>query len=220
MNKKLNLIGSELCPYVQRVAIVLEEKGVEHECAFIDLADKPAWFLRIAPLGQVPVLQVDEEVLFESTVICEYLDEVTPGSLHPSGTLLRAKHRSWMAFAAAVLRAINGVSRAKTEATFLEALEVLKGYFRILEVEVEGPYFSGPTFHMVDVFYGPVFRYCDVLDGMGGFGVFEEKPKVLRWREQLRARPAVRDAVPGDYGERLQRNWAKSGGYLAEFIDG
>ena len=52
----LKLISHNLCPYVQRSRIVLEEKAVPHELEFIDLAAKPDWFLAISPLGKVPVL--------------------------------------------------------------------------------------------------------------------------------------------------------------------
>jgi len=52
----LVLISHPLCPYVQRAAIVLAEKGVPFERRDVDLADKPEWFLRISPLGKTPVL--------------------------------------------------------------------------------------------------------------------------------------------------------------------
>ena len=67
---KLRLISFPLCPYVQRAAILLLEKGVEFERVDIDLANKPDWFLKLSPLGKVPVLVVEqdgrEQVLFES----------------------------------------------------------------------------------------------------------------------------------------------------------
>jgi glutathione S-transferase len=53
---KLTLISHKLCPYVQRAVIALTEKGVPFERIDIDLANKPDWFLKISPLGKVPVL--------------------------------------------------------------------------------------------------------------------------------------------------------------------
>ena len=47
----LTLVSHALCPYVQRVAIVLHEKGLAFERRTIDLARKPDWFLAISPLG-------------------------------------------------------------------------------------------------------------------------------------------------------------------------
>ena len=52
----LVLVSHALCPYVQRAAIVLAEKGVPFERRDIDLANKPDWFLKASPLGETPVL--------------------------------------------------------------------------------------------------------------------------------------------------------------------
>ena len=73
MTPKLTLISHKLCPYVQRAVIALNEKGVPFERIDIDLGNKPDWFLKISPLGKVPVLRVasaeGEVALFESNVI-------------------------------------------------------------------------------------------------------------------------------------------------------
>ena len=71
----LRLISHDLCPYVQRAAISLSEKGVNFERTYIDLANKPDWFLAISPLGKTPVLLADDVPIFESAVILEYLEE-------------------------------------------------------------------------------------------------------------------------------------------------
>ena len=55
----LHLISHALCPYVQRAAISLTEKGVTFERTHIDLSNKPDWFLAISPLGKTPVLVVN-----------------------------------------------------------------------------------------------------------------------------------------------------------------
>jgi glutathione S-transferase len=75
MNTRLELVSHKLCPYVQRVAIALAEKGASYERIHIDLADKPDWFIAISPLARVPLLKVDGAVLFESAAICDYLDD-------------------------------------------------------------------------------------------------------------------------------------------------
>lgn len=108
MAQKLILISHALCPYVQRAAIVLAEKNIAFERLDIDLANKPDWFLTISPLGKTPVLLVDGQPIFESAVICEYLEETTDGKLHPPEALLRAQHRGWMEFGSAILNAIAG----------------------------------------------------------------------------------------------------------------
>ncbi len=62
------LVSYELCPYVQRVATTLFEKRAPFARRWIDLADKPRWFLEISPLGKVPVLRVRDMTLFESAL--------------------------------------------------------------------------------------------------------------------------------------------------------
>ncbi len=54
MNSQLTLVSHALCPYVQRAAIVLIEKGVHFERRDIDLNNKPDWFLALSPLGKTP----------------------------------------------------------------------------------------------------------------------------------------------------------------------
>ena len=94
MYQELELVSHALCPYVQRAVIALTEKGVAHKRTTIDLADKPAWFAAISPLGRVPLLRVSsadgsKAVLFESAVICEYLEDTGPHPLHPADPLAR-----------------------------------------------------------------------------------------------------------------------------------
>src|SRR5688500_17319199 len=83
-SKQLTLISHHLCPYVQRASIVLSEKGEAFDRRYVDLAAKPDWFLRISPLGKVPLLAVPrggaDAILFESTAICEYLEETLAGA--------------------------------------------------------------------------------------------------------------------------------------------
>ena len=102
-NKPIELISFNLCPFVQRSVITLLKKGVDFKITYIDLADKPDWFLKISPLGKVPVLRYGDEVLFESAVINEFLDEITPGSLLPSLPLEKAKQRAWVEFSSGAL---------------------------------------------------------------------------------------------------------------------
>jgi len=219
MVPKLTLISHELCPYVQRAAIVLAEKGVAFERRTVDLADKPGWFLAVSPLGKTPVLLVEEEPVFESAVICEYLDETRPPRLHPEDALQRAGHRGWMEFGSTVLNAIAGFYNAPDEAALMLRRDELAARFRQLEHELarrgEGPWFDGARFGLVDAVFGPVFRYFDVFEQMADFGFFARTPRVSAWRQALAARPSVRDAVKADYGARLMQFLRSRGSALS-----
>ena len=95
----LRLISFKLCPYVQRSVIILREKGIDYDITYIDLANKPDWFLKISPRGKVPVVEVDGTPLFESSAINEFLDETCPPPLHPADPLRRAHNRAWVEIA-------------------------------------------------------------------------------------------------------------------------
>ena len=206
----LTLVSHHLCPYVQRAAIALAEKGVAFERVSIDLAAKPDWFRAISPLGKVPLLIVQqadgsEAVLFESSVICEFIEETQAGArLHPADALERARHRGWMEFGSAVLSDLWGFETAKDATTYEAKRQALIAKFATIEAALgDGPYFSGPAFSLVDAVFAPVFRYFDVFDTIAPTGIFDGLPRVKAWRQALAARPSVRAAVTEDYGARL-----------------
>lgn len=205
MNPEFELITHVLCPYVQRSVIVLQEKGIAYRRTDIDLANKPDWFHRLSPLGKVPVLVTGEHrSLFESAVICEYLNDITPGSLHPADALERAEHRAWIEFGSGLLNRIAQLYNSPSETAFEAALDALRTQFRQLENRLEnGPYFSGADFRIIDAVYGPIFRYFDVFESVMVLDVFQGVDNVLAWREQLKARTSVQQAVTHDYPERL-----------------
>jgi glutathione S-transferase len=208
---RYTLVSHALCPYVQRAAIALAEKGVPFERRTVDLADKPDWFRAISPLGKTPLLIVHaadgrETVLFESAVICEYLEETAPGPrLHPEDPLARARARGWIEFGSAILADIWGLETAKDAAAFEAKRQSLVARFAVVERELgAGPFFAGGRFSLVDAVFGPIFRYFDVFDTLADTGVFAATPKVRAWRAALAARPSVRDAVAADYPRRLR----------------
>jgi glutathione S-transferase len=204
VSASLVLVSHALCPYVQRAAIVLAEKGVPFERRDIDLANKPDWFLKVSPLGKTPVLLVGDEAIFESAVICEYLEETALPRLHPANALLRAQHRSWMEFGSALLNLIGAFYHAADETTLVARAAEIRA--RLVQIEValgEGPYFAGESFSIVDAVFGPVFRYFDAFDGIDDFGFCDDLPKLQRWRRALAIRPSVAEAVRPDYPELL-----------------
>ncbi len=200
----LTLVSHELCPYVQRAAIVLAEKRVPYRRRYVDLSAKPEWFKAVSPLGKVPVLLVDEAPLFESAVICEYLDETYAPRLHPEAPLARARHRGWIEFASATLASIAAFYIASDENILAARRDDLAARFERVEAALgEGPYFGGSRFGMVDAAFAPVFRYFDVFERIGDFGFFVDTPRVREWRASLAARESVRGAVKADYARRL-----------------
>ncbi|MDX8524071.1 glutathione S-transferase family protein [Mesorhizobium sp. MSK_1335] len=226
MTTELTLVSHHLCPYVQRAAISLAEKGVAFERVNVDLSSKPDWFKAISPLGKVPLLRVRhgnaEEVIFESAVILEFLEETEANPLHPADPLTRARHRAWIEFASAILNAIARFYSAADEAAFLHESKGLSEMFARVEAELSarlnGPWFAGDRFSLVDAVYGPVFRYFDTFDRIGDFGILDGKPLVQAWRGALSERRSVNEAVSADYPQRLHAFLRAKKSYLSEVI--
>jgi glutathione S-transferase len=213
---KLTLVSHHLCPYVQRAAIALAEKGVVFERIDIDLAAKPDWFKAISPLGKVPLLRVarpggGEAVLFESAVICEYIEETQGGpALHPADPIERAEHRAWIELASAILADIYAIETTADPVQFDTRRKAATQKFARVEQELiarsgAGPFFAGARFSLADAAFAPVLRYFDTFDRVADLGILADKPRVAAWRAELAARPSVRTAVAADYPDRLRR---------------
>src|SRR6185312_4739111 len=214
---KLTLVSHHLCPYVQRAVIALRERQVPYERIDVDLADKPSWFNALSPLGKTPVLKAGEVAIFESAVILEYLEETQPLPLHPPDPLRRAEHRSWIEFGSATLNDIAGLYSAPDEASFGGKASKLTEKFAWLERRLgSGPYFDDAGFSLVDVVFGPVFRYFDVFDRIGDFGILTGKPKLARWRAALATRPSVKSAVSADYPALLRDFLDRRRSYMSQ----
>jgi glutathione S-transferase len=218
--RPFQLISNHLCPYTQRAAIQLAEKGASFERVYVDLAAKPAWFLEISPLGKVPVLRHGDAAVFESSVIGEYLEEVVDAApLLPAEPLARARHRAWIEFASAVIADVFAFYSAPDEASFERKGADLAARFQGLERQLgDGPFFDGERFSLVDGAFAPVFRLFDSFDLIGDFGVFQGLERVPAYRRRLAGRASVQQAVVSDYGQRFQHYLAARGSHLARLM--
>jgi glutathione S-transferase len=208
---KYTLISHHLCPFVQRAAIALLENDVVHERKNIDLGNKPDWFLKLSPLGKVPLLVVDDEtVLFESSVIAEYVNDMNGAGLLSGDPLKRASQRAWIEFASQVIANIGHYYNATDEKALEVAATQLSAKWQKLENMLgDGPWFSGDKFSLVDAAFAPVFRYFETLEQLTNIEYFSKLPKVSAWRRASASRPSVQKAVGHDYGERLLDFFAK-----------
>ncbi|XP_033276968.1 glutathione S-transferase omega-1 isoform X2 [Orcinus orca] len=76
----IRVYSMRFCPFAKRTLLVLKAKGIGHEVININLKNKPEWFFKKNPFGLVPVLENSQgQVIYESAITCEYLDEAYPG---------------------------------------------------------------------------------------------------------------------------------------------
>jgi glutathione S-transferase len=124
-----------------------------------------------------------------------------------------------MEFGSSILNDIWGFYVAADESAFAAKARVLHGKFDRIEQRLgAGPYFGGAAFSLVDAVFGPIFRYFDVFDDIGEFGVLQNKPKIAAWRRALTARPSVRHAVASDYPNRLWKFLAERNSHLSRLM--
>jgi len=217
------LISYELCPFVQRSMAVLLEKGVDFDVDYVDLSNKPDWFVALSPTGKVPTFEVltdagEQVVLFESLVINEYVEEVTEGpQMLPGEPLSKARARAWMGYATLLLQDCFALTAAADEQALSEVLARVRAKLdRLEEVVGAGPFFLGDSMSLVDAAFVPALQRLkfadDVYPGMELFG--ERRPSVSRWWATVDARPSVRESAPADVRERFYRMIGRDrGGY-------
>jgi glutathione S-transferase len=216
----LELISTKRCPFVQRSVITLNYKGIEHEMTFIDSDDPPDWFREISPLGKVPVLRVDgDAVIFESAVINEYLDDITPGQLHPADPLQRALNKSWIEFGGTCCGLSFQLLVAPDRESYAAIIAELGANLARVEAAFgDGPFFNGDEFALIDAAYAPIFIRLDVLRELIGLDLTGDLPKLEAWGQRMLAMPAVQAARRPELPELLRRLMLGREAYAASLL--
>ncbi len=200
----MKLIGSLTSPYARKARIVLAEKKIDYEFIVDSPWTAETQVSKYNPLGKIPVLVLDDgSTLFDSRVIVEYLDSVTPNNrLFPQGGRQRIQVKRWEALA-------DGVSDAAA-AAFLEAkrpegersaswIERQRGKIelgvRAMDTDLgEAPWCQGNALSLADIACGCalgylVFRFPDI-DWRASC------PNLARLHDKLMQRQSFIDTVP------------------------
>jgi glutathione S-transferase len=204
--------------------IVLRAKEIPFEVTYINLREKPDWFLKISPHGKVPVLQVDDEPLFESNAIAEYLEEAQAPHLHPQDLIKRARNRAWTDFVPTFAGGLSGIYYAKTDDDLAERLATARQRLDKLEAALsergnDGPYFNGPELSLVDAGYAPFLQRFLFVEQWLQTGVLEDYPLVSAWADALVDSDVVRGSVPDSFFEEFSTGMKRRGFYVGEMMD-
>jgi glutathione S-transferase len=152
-----------------------------------DLGNKPKDLLELNPYGKVPVLVDENEVVYESAIIDEYLEEKYPDvPLMPEDPLARARIRIWIDYCnTRVQRAAGYIAHGyKVE----ESAAEIRGYLKNLDREMQGREYIADRYSLADITYIPFF----VRRQRYQVTVGHDLPHVKAWMERLLDRPAVR----------------------------
>ena len=195
-----------LCPYAARVALTLREKGAAFDQVHVDLARKPASFLKVNPRGLVPALDVDGEVLVESIDVCRWIDENLEGKplMPPEGTSARSNAEALITICPQIVsRGLSAVSGPGTRSwgigsqgpssrqldDFRESLAILER--SLVDGGNAGPYLSGKDVSLADlVLYPFLSRFDMALDSIGAVTVTELNAAVAQWMAAMGTRPS------------------------------
>ena len=170
----LKLYGSCFCPFVQRVWISLERKGIDYQYLEIDPYEKPKSLTDINPRGLVPALRHGDWGSYESTVLMEYLEDLGQGNaLFPSDPKIKAHCRLWTDHVNRnVIPNFYRFLQAQEESKQAEhAKELSEQIAKLVNAADEtGPFFEGQELGFVDVQMAPwVIRMNKVLGPYRGW---------------------------------------------------
>ncbi len=203
----------------------MRAKQVEFDVTYINLREKPDWFLEISPHGKVPVLLVGDEPLFESNAIAEFLDEMVPPGLHPEDPVKRARNRAWTDFVPDFAKALSGIYYTKTREAVEEGLADAPKRVARLEEAIErergndGPFFNGDTLCLVDAAYAPFFQRFEFVERYLDTGFLNSFPLVKAWSDALLAEELVTGSVVSHFEDEFARNLIRRETYIAQFLD-
>ncbi|GMI03490.1 hypothetical protein TrLO_g6351 [Triparma laevis f. longispina] len=172
---------SATCPYAQRTSFLLNILVVPHNTVLIDLKDKPASFLEVNPHGKVPSFKTDQnECLYESLLLNEYLCEMYSSNLLPSNPIVRFKIR---------LAQNNFETLMKTFFKVFVAedgdLNELNSSLSTFNDSLTSGYICGDCLTLADVNCAPFFHRLIIGYKVKGYDVLGKWKNVKDWWERI-----------------------------------
>ena len=203
----------------------MRAKGVEFDVTYINLREKPDWFLKISPHGKVPVLKVGDVNLFESNAIAEFVDETVGTPLHPADPIKRAQNRAWTDFVPSFSSGLSACYYAKTAEEQKAGFEQARAVLAKLEEAIanqrgnDGPYFNGPALCLVDASYAPFFQRFAVVEERINSGLLNDFPLVKAWSEALLSTDMVTGSVHESFPQEFAANLHRRGTVVAPLFE-
>ncbi len=203
----MKLLGSNSSPYVRKVRVVMAEKKLDYTFVPEDVWSADTSIAQSNPLGKVPCLVMEgAEALFDSRVIVEYLDTLSPvGKLIPAVGRERAEVKTWEALADGVL---DASILARLEATWAGRTKAQRSQAwmdrQIGKVEAavkamsqglgDKPYCAGVHMSLADIAVGCALGYLDFRFPQLTWR--ESYPNLVRLHDKLMQRPSFADTLP------------------------
>lgn len=204
MTDKMKLHWSPKSPYVRKVMICAHELGMLDRLELVRSVaamhtPNPA-IMADNPLSKIPTLvREDGLVLFDSRVICEYLNTLAEGPLFPAPIDDKWHSLRWHAFGDGLLDALilwrNERERQVPLHTLLDAF-ALKTQASLAQLEREAPALAAAPFSIGSVAVACALGYMDYR--FDALGWREQAPRLAAWHRQVSERPSLRETEPLD----------------------
>jgi glutathione S-transferase len=181
------------CPFAIRVRMVLEEKGLAYTVREEDLGNPSPELLRIHPSGKVPVLVHEGQVIPESAVITEYLEEICPEpALMPASAVGRAEVRLWTHWCAESLKPALDAYKYEWESRSAESREELLGQLRsaldLLDSALGAqPFLLEERLTLADIHVFPFYRQLTRAK-QAPSGLLAFPPRLNAWLDRITSR--------------------------------
>ena len=167
----MKLFTSLTSPYGRKARVMLAEKRIDFELVPTDVWDPNSELLKFNPLGKVPCLLLDDgNALYDSPVILDYLDSVTPvGQLIPETTRPRIQVKRWEALADGVVDAAVAIVLEKKRAPQLQSTDwiarqsgKIERGLKVMSQDLgETAWCTGHSFNLSDIVVGCALMYLD-----------------------------------------------------------
>ncbi len=200
----MKLIGSHTSPYTRKVRVVLAEKKIEYDFMLDSPWASDSEVPDYNPLGKIPVLVLDDDTaLFDSRVIVEYIDNVTPNNkLFPAPNRERIEVKRWEALAdglcdAAVAALLEGKRPPSPEGTAWTERQHAKltRSLAFMSEELDDKSFCmGTHISMADLAVGTALGY--LCFRFPAINWQEAHPNLAKLYDKLMQRPACADTLP------------------------
>ncbi|XP_037906018.1 pyrimidodiazepine synthase-like [Hermetia illucens] len=202
---KLRLYSMRFCPYAQRIHLILDAKDIPYHSIYINLGNKPGWFLDKSPTGKVPALELTNEsgnpTIIESLIIAEYLDEKYPKRpMYPKDPLLKARDRILIDQFNSVISSMYKIFLQDLEEVPGAITNVVKG-LDLYEKELRHrgtEFFNGKQPGMLDYMIWPWCERCDMLPYLVGdkYQLDDKRfEKLIKWRTLMKEDSAVQRSI-------------------------
>ncbi len=216
---KLELISFKLCPFAQHAIILLNKLNIEHEVTYINIMDPPQWFKDISPTGQVPLLKADDEIIFESAVISEFINDISDIDAHPTDNVQKAKNRAWIQFISSITGELMPIVTGD-EDKFNKAKESLFNKLtRIESVKSDDKFFNGNDFSIIDAAIAPIFmRIAWINEFTNNALSIAEFKNLSAWSENLLAIEETKTSVVEGLDDVYYSNIEGREGHLSTLL--